>query len=47
MMQLIDIIIHIHSTIKMKPADVKSSTYIDSSEEINNKDPKFKVGGYC
>ena len=28
----------------MKPADVKSSTYIDSSKEINDKDPKFKVG---
>ena len=32
-----------HSTIKMKPADVKSSTYIDSSKEINNKNPKFKI----
>ena len=32
-----------HSTIKMKPVDVKSSTYIDSSKEINNKDPKFKT----
>ena len=32
-----------HSTIKMKPVDVKSSTYIDSSKEINDKDPKFKV----
>ena len=32
-----------HSTIKMKPVDVKSSTYIDSSKEINNKDPKFKI----
>ena len=28
----------------MKPVDVISSTYIDSSKEINNKDPKFKVG---
>ena len=28
----------------MKPADVKSSTYIDSSKEINDKDLKFKVG---
>ena len=28
----------------MKPADVKSSTYNDSSKEINDKDPKFKVG---
>ena len=33
-----------HSTIKMKPVDVKSSTSIDSSKEINNKDPKFKIG---
>ena len=33
-----------HSTIKMKPVDVKSSTYIASSKEINNKDPKFKIG---
>ena len=28
----------------MKPVDVKSSTYIDSSKEVNNKDPKFKIG---
>ena len=33
-----------HSTIKMKPVDVKSSTYIDSSQKINDKDPKFKIG---
>ena len=33
-----------HSTIKMKPVDVKSNTYIDSSKEINDKDPKFKIG---
>ena len=33
-----------HSTIKMKPVDVKSSTYIDSGKEINDKDPKFKIG---
>ena len=30
-----------HSTIKMKPADIKSRTYIDSSKEINHKNPKF------
>ena len=30
-------------TIKMKPVDVKSSTYIDSSKEINDKDPKCKI----
>ena len=33
-----------HSTIKMKPVDVKSSTYIYSSKEINNKDRKYKIG---
>ena len=33
-----------HSTIKINHVDVKSSTYIDSSKEINNKDPKFKIG---
>ena len=33
-----------NNTIKMKPIDVKSNTYINSSKEINNKDSKFKVG---
>ena len=32
-----------HSTNKMKTTDVKPSTYIESSEEINNKIPKFKI----
>ena len=32
-----------HSKIKMKPVDLKSNTYIDSSKEINEKDPKFKI----
>ena len=35
-----------HSTIKMKPIDVKSNTCIDSSKDINYKDPKFKVGDF-
>ena len=34
----------LHSTIKMKPTDVKSSRFIDYSEEINDEDPKFKIG---
>ena len=34
-----------HSTIKIKPVDAKSNTYIDSSKEINYRDPKFKIGG--
>ena len=33
-----------HTTIKMKPADVKDNTYINADKEINNKNPKFKVG---
>ena len=33
-----------HSTIKIKPDYVKSNTYIDSSKEINNENPKFKIG---
>ena len=32
-----------HSEIKMKPVDVKSNTYIDSSKEINDKNLKFKI----
>ena len=27
----------------MKPVNVKSNTYINSSEEINDKDPKYKI----
>ena len=27
----------------MKPVDVKSSTYIDPSYEINDEDPKLKI----
>ena len=33
-----------HSTIKMKPVDVKSSTYIEPGKEINDGDSKFKIG---
>ena len=33
-----------HSKMKMRPVDVKPSTYIYSSKEINDKDPKFEVG---
>ena len=35
-----------HTTIKIKPIDVKDNTYINTSKEINNKDPKFKVGDH-
>ena len=33
-----------HSTIKMKPVDVRSSTFIDSSKTNDDKNPKFKIG---
>ena len=33
-----------HRTIKMKPVVVKDNAYIDSVKEVNDKDPKFKVG---
>ena len=32
-----------HSTIKMKPVNVKSSKYIDINEESNKEDPQFKI----
>ena len=32
------------TSIKMKPVDVKDKTYIDFKKEINDNDPKFKVG---
>ena len=34
------------SAIKMKPIDVKSSTYIDFNRENNNEDHKFEVGDH-
>ena len=35
-----------HTTIKMKPINVKDNTYINTKKEINYKHPKFKVGDY-
>ena len=35
-----------HRTIKMKPADVKDNTYIDFRREVNDNDPRFKVGDH-
>ena len=35
-----------HTSIKMKSVDVKDNTYIDVKKEINNKNPKFKVGDH-
>ena len=35
-----------HRTTKMKPIDVKDNTYIDFDKEVNDNDPKFKVGDH-
>ena len=32
--------------IKIKPVDVKDNIYIDFDKQINDEDPKFKVGDY-
>ena len=36
----------VHRAIKMKPIDFKDNTYVDSKKEVNDKDPKFKVGDH-
>ena len=33
-------------TTKMKPIDLKDNTYIDFGKEVNDNDPKFKVGDH-
>ena len=33
-------------TIKMKTVDFKDNTYTDCNKEVNDKDPKFKVGDH-
>ena len=35
-----------HKTIKLKPIDVKNNAYINTGKEVNDKDPKFKVGDH-
>ena len=35
-----------HTSIKMKPVDVKNNTYIDFKKEVNDKEPKFKIGDH-
>ena len=32
--------------IKMKPIDVKDNTYINIDKEVNDKNPKFKIGNH-
>ena len=36
----------LNKTIKMKPTEVKTRTYIDFDAENNDKDPKLKVGDH-
>ena len=36
----------VHSSIKMKPKDVRDNNFIDNNEETNKKDPKFKIGDH-
>ena len=36
----------VHRTIKMKPIDVICDSYAEYNEDLNKKDPKFKVGDY-
>ena len=35
-----------HRTTKMKPIDVKDNTYINFGKDVNDNDPKFKVGDH-
>ena len=35
-----------HRTFTMKPIDVKDNTYIDFGKEVNDNNPKLKVGDY-
>ena len=35
-----------HRTIKKTPADIKDNTYFHFKREVNDKDPKFKVGDH-
>ena len=35
-----------HRTIKNEAIEVKDNTFIDSMKEVNDKDPKFKVGDH-
>ena len=35
-----------HKTIKMKPVNVKDNSYIDFKKDVNDRDPKFKVGDH-
>ena len=34
----------VHRTIKMKPTEVTSDSYVEYNEDSNKKDPKLKIG---
>ena len=34
----------VHRTIKMKPIEVTSDSYVEYNEDSNKKDPKLKIG---
>ena len=36
----------VHKTIKMKPTQVTNDFYAEYNEDVNKKDPKFKVGDH-
>ena len=35
-----------HTSIKMKPVNIKDNTYIDFKKEVNDKDLKFQIGDH-
>ena len=35
-----------HSSIKMKTKDVTNHSFVEYNEELNKKDPKFKIGDH-
>ena len=43
---LADVVNKYHSPIKMKPFDIKSSTYIDFNKENDKEEPKLEVGDH-
>ena len=36
----------VHRTIKMKPFDIMDDSYVKYNENLNKKDPKFKIGDH-
>ena len=36
----------VHRTVKMKPTDVTSDSYVEYNEDSNKNEPKYKVGDH-